>query len=325
MKVLVTGAAGFIGMYACEALLAQGHELVGIDNMNAYYAVTLKEARLRRLATHDGFRFLQLDIADEAALLALFAQEKFDAVVHLAAQAGVRYSIAQPQAYVHSNLIGFANMLEACRRHPVQHFLFASTSSVYGASEKVPFEESDPTDQPVSFYAATKKANEAMAHSYAHLYGIPTTGLRFFTVYGAWGRPDMAPWLFTEAILQRKPIRIFNHGALQRDFTEVGDIVGGLSKLLSLPPARASANAAPYRILNIGNHTPVALMTFIETLERVIGMQAEKEFVGMQQGDVPSTCADTRRLAELTGFSPATPLEVGLRRFVDWYREYHRG
>lgn len=321
MKVLVTGAAGFIGMHTSAALLAQGHSVVGLDNLNDYYAVSLKHARLATLTPLDGFRFVQLDVADEADLLGIFAAEGFDAVIHLAAQAGVRHSILHPQSYVRSNLVGFANLLEACRQYPVQHLLFASTSSVYGFSENVPFAETDPTDAPVSFYAATKKANEVMAHSYAHLYNIPMTALRFFTVYGAWGRPDMAPWLFTEAILKGEPIRVFNHGALQRDFTEVGDIVDGLIKLLPLAPSDATP---PYRVLNIGNHTPIPLLQFIETLEDIIGTTAQKEFVAMQQGDVPATCADVSQLSGLTGFTPATSLRLGLERFVAWYRAYHK-
>jgi UDP-glucuronate 4-epimerase len=329
MKILLTGAAGFIGMHTAQALCAAGHSVVGIDSLNDYYAVSLKAARLAQLASLADFRFVKLDMVDHPALLALFAAERFDAVIHLAAQAGVRYSLQNPHAYVQANIVAFTNLLEACRQHPVQHLIYASTSSVYGQNEKVPFAETDCTDHPVSFYAATKKANEAMAHAYAHLYGIPCTGLRFFTVYGPWGRPDMAPWLFTKAILAGEPIRVFNHGQLQRDFTYIDDIVDGVVKLLPQPPApggdgsRADESWAPWRLLNIGNHQPVPLLTFIETLESAIGQSAVKEFVAMQAGDVPATYADTTRLTTMTGFCPATPLADGLRRFVQWYRDYH--
>ncbi len=322
MKVLVTGVAGFIGMHTATALLKAGHEVLGLDNLNDYYSVALKQARLLELEKLPGFRFVHLDISDASGLLALFAATRPDKVIHLAAQAGVRYSIKNPQAYVQSNLVGFANMLEACRHYPVQHLLFASTSSVYGSRTNIPFAEHDNTDAPVSFYAATKKANEAMAHSYAHLYGIPCTGLRFFTVYGPWGRPDMAPWLFTNAILNHQPIRVFNRGALLRDFTEVSDIVDGVIRLLALPPTQEET-AASYRLLNIGNHTPIPLLRFIEVLEQAIGIPAIKEMADMQAGDVLATAADTNRLSTLTGFSPSTSLETGLFRFVQWYRTYH--
>ena len=329
MKILVTGAAGFIGMHTVTALVREGHEVVGLDNLNDYYAVSLKDARLAQLRPLAGFRFEQIDLADGAALTALFARERFDVVINLAAQAGVRYSLKNPHAYVHSNLIGFTNLLEACRQHPVQHLIYASTSSVYGHNTSLPFAEVDNTDHPVSFYAATKKANEAMAHSYAHLYGIPCSGLRFFTVYGPWGRPDMAPWLFTQAIIAGEPIKVFNHGQLQRDFTYVDDIVDGVVKLIPLAPqpggdpARADESCAPWRLMNIGNHQPVALMNFIETLEKALGKEAVKDYVGMQAGDVPATFADIDRLHGLTGFAPSTPLDVGLGKFVAWYREYH--
>ncbi|QNM96906.1 NAD-dependent epimerase [Chitinimonas koreensis] len=329
MNILLTGAAGFIGMHTARALVAAGHRVVGIDNLNDYYPVSLKEARLAQIEPLAGFRFERLDIADGAALMALFAAEGFDAVIHLAAQAGVRYSLQNPGAYVQANLVGFANLLEACRRHPVQHLVYASSSSVYGQNDKVPFAERDNTDHPVSLYAATKKANEAMAHSYAHLYGMPCTGLRFFTVYGPWGRPDMAPWLFTSAILEGRPIKVFNHGQLRRDFTYVDDIVDGIVKLLPLPPApdgdgsRPDRSWAPWRLLNIGNHQPVPLMQFIETIEAAVGREAIKEPVGMQAGDVPATYADTSELAALTGFAPSTPLAEGIGRFVAWYRDYH--
>ena len=329
MKILVTGAAGFIGMHTVQVLLAQGHDVVGIDSLNDYYPVALKQARLARLTPHAAFRFQQLDVADGDALMALFAKERFDTVIHLAAQAGVRYSLRNPQAYVQANLVGFANLLETCRQHPVAHLIYASTSSVYGHNASLPFCETDNTDHPVSFYAATKKANEAMAHAYAHLYGLPCSGLRFFTVYGPWGRPDMAPWLFTQAILADEPIKVFNNGDLARDFTYVDDIVDGVVKLLDHPPApggdpgRADTSAAPWRLMNIGNHQPVRLMHFIETLETAIGKPAVKEYVGMQAGDVPATYADTESLHTLTGFTPATSLEEGLHRFVEWYRSYH--
>ncbi|QDQ26769.1 NAD-dependent epimerase [Chitinimonas arctica] len=330
MKILVTGAAGFIGMHTVQSLLAAGHQVVGIDNLNDYYAVSLKQARLAQLRPLAGFRFEQLEIAAPGKLQALFAAEGFDAVIHLAAQAGVRYSLQNPDAYVQANLVGFVNLLEACRHQPVSHLVYASSSSVYGQNASVPFREADNTDHPVSLYAATKKANEAMAHAYAHLYGTPCTGLRFFTVYGPWGRPDMAPWLFTSAILAGRPIKVFNHGQLLRDFTFIDDIVDGIVKLLPLPPvaggdgSRADESWAPWRLMNIGNHQSVPLLGFIETLEAALGQQAIKELVGMQAGDVPATYADTDRLSQLTGFAPSTPLASGLQRFVAWYREYHQ-
>jgi UDP-glucuronate 4-epimerase len=329
MNLLLTGAAGFIGFHTARALLAAGHRVVGVDNLNDYYPVALKTARLAQLDGLPQFSFEQLDVAEPGALAALFARERFDAVIHLAAQAGVRYSLVNPRAYLHSNLIGFTELLEACRAHPVQHLLFASTSSVYGRNETLPFAETDNTDHPFSYYAATKKANEAMAHSYAHLYGLPCTGLRFFTVYGPWGRPDMAPWLFTHAILAGEPIKVFNQGQLLRDFTYIDDIVTALVGLVDQPPKtggdarRADESWAPWRLLNVGNHEAVPLMTFIETLESLIGRPANKVFVGMQDGDVPATYADCTRLAQLTGFAPHTPLREGLARFVAWYCDYH--
>ncbi len=331
MKILVTGAAGFIGLHLCRALLARGGEVVGIDNLNDYYDVALKQARLDQLHPLRGFRFQRLDVADANQMLALFAAEHFDAVVHLAAQAGVRYSLQNPHSYTQANLVGMTSLLEACRHHPLKHLVFASSSSVYGRNAKVPFKETDPVDHPVSFYAATKRANELMAHSYAHLYGLPTTVLRFFTVYGPWGRPDMAPWIFSKAILAGEPIQVFNHGNLLRDFTYVDDIVGGVLGTLDAPPTaeesdgtRADMSFAPYRIMNIGNHQPVRLTDFISTLETALGVPAIKQYLPMQAGDVPATCADTTALTQLTGFSPSTPLALGLEQWVKWYRHYHQ-
>ena len=334
MKVLVTGAAGFIGMFVCEKLLARGDEVVGIDNFNDYYEVELKEARAMRLAVLPGFRGLRLDIADRDAMANLFATEKFDAVVHLAAQAGVRYSLTNPHAYADSNLLGFVNMLEGCRHNAVKHLVYASSSSVYGGNTKMPFSEHDNVDHPVSLYAATKKANELVAHTYSHLYGLPTTGLRFFTVYGPWGRPDMAPFLFIRAILAGKPINVFNHGKMQRDFTYVDDIVEGVVRTLDKPPVAnpgfdktvpdPAGSWAPYRIFNIGNSQPVELMDFIAAFEESLGMTAQKNFLPMQPGDVPSTSADVSALTALTGFAPATSVREGIGRFVAWYRDYYR-
>lgn len=322
MKVLVTGAAGFIGRAVCEKLLDRGNvDVVAVDNLNDYYAVELKHARLATLQGRPGFAFHKLDIADWPAMDALFAQERPDYVIHLAAQAGVRYSIQNPHAYVQSNLVGHTNVLEACRRHPVRHLVFASSSSVYGKNAKVPFAEDDRVDEPVSFYAATKKSNEVMAHSYAHLYQYPVTGLRFFTVYGPWGRPDMAPWLFTEAILQGRPIKVFNHGKMQRDFTYIDDIVEGVLRVMEKP----AQGEVPFAVYNIGNHQPVELMRFIETIEQACGREAQKEYLPMQDGDVPITYADTGRLRAAVGFSPDTPLEQGMRAFVAWYCGYHQG
>ncbi|MCP9757731.1 NAD-dependent epimerase [Aquitalea sp. S1-19] len=321
MKVLVTGAAGFIGRAVCERLLVRdGVEVVGIDNLNDYYAVELKHARLATLQGQSGFSFHQLDIADMAGLDSLFAGEHFDYVIHLAAQAGVRYSIENPHVYAESNLTGFTNVLEGCRRYPVKHLVFASSSSVYGRNAKVPFSEDDRVDLPVSFYAATKKANEVMAASYAHLYGLPATGLRFFTVYGPWGRPDMAPWLFTDAILNGRPIKVFNHGKMQRDFTYIDDIVEGVLRVMAHVPT----GELPYALFNIGNHNPVELMAFIEATEAACGREAVKEYLPMQDGDVPITYADTARLRAAVGFSPDTPLMEGMQCFVDWYRHYHK-
>ena len=321
MKVLVTGAAGFIGMYVSRLLLQRGDEVVGIDNLNDYYSPALKQARIEQLQPFSRFGFETIDIADSAAMASLFARHGFDAVVHLAAQAGVRYSLKNPLAYAHSNLLGFTNVIENCRQYPLRHLVYASSSSVYGNNPKVPFSEDDRVDHPVSFYAATKKANELMAHSYSHLYGLATTGLRFFTVYGEWGRPDMAPWLFTEAISQNKAIKVFNHGQLERDFTYIDDIVEGITRTLQHPPSKTPT---PYALYNIGNHTPVPLMTFIETIESALGKTAEKIYLPMQEGDVPRTYADTERLQAAIGFNPSTSLTEGIARFVAWYRAYHR-
>lgn len=333
MKILVTGCAGFIGMHVCERLLARGDEVVGIDNLNDYYDVSLKQARLARLTAQAGFRFARLDVAARGDIAALFAAERPQRVVHLAAQAGVRYSLQNPHAYIDSNLVGFTNILEGCRHGGVDHLVYASSSSVYGGNERLPFSEHDNVDHPVSLYAATKKANELMAHTYSHLYGLPATGLRFFTVYGPWGRPDMALFLFTRAILENRPIDVYNHGRMQRDFTFVDDIVEGVLRVLDRPPAADPAfdkqhpdpatSWAPWRVFNIGNHQPVALLSYIEALEAALGKVAEKNFLPLQPGDVPSTHADTTALAQATGFAPATPVAEGVRRFVAWYRAHY--
>ncbi|MDR1853913.1 MAG: NAD-dependent epimerase [Azoarcus sp.] len=333
MKVLVTGAAGFIGMHTAARLLARGDEVVGLDNLNDYYDPRLKEARLARLAAQPGFRFVKMDVADRDGVNRLFAQEKFVRVVHLAAQAGVRYSITNPLAYVDSNLVGFANILEGCRHNGVEHLVYASSSSVYGGNTKMPFSEHDSVDHPVSLYAATKKANELMAHTYSHLYGLPSTGLRFFTVYGPWGRPDMALFLFVKAILEGRPIDVFNHGKMRRDFTYIDDIVEGVLRVLDRaaePDAGFDADRpdpgrsrAPYRVFNIGNHSPVELLDFIAAIEDELGMKATKNLLPMQDGDVPATCADTAELDAWTGFQPATSVRDGVKRFVAWYRAYY--
>jgi len=333
MKVLVTGAAGFIGMHVAERLLYRGDTVVGIDSLTDYYDPALKAARLDELDHQRDFRFEKLDVADGAALDALFARERFDRVVHLAAQAGVRYSIENPLAYGEANLVGFLNVLEACRRHPVAHLVYASSSSVYGGNAKMPFSEGDSVDHPVSLYAATKKANELMAHTYSHLYGIPTTGLRFFTVYGPWGRPDMAYFSFTRDILAGKPIAVFNGGDMLRDFTYIDDIVDGVVAVLDKPAAPDPAfdpmtphpgrSRAPYRVFNIGNQDPVRLGEFIVTIERALGVEAVKEYKPMQPGDVVATHADVSALAAWTGVAPRTPLAVGIDRFVEWYRRYY--
>ena len=330
--IVVTGAAGFIGFHVSHRLLARGQQVIGVDNLNDYYDVRLKHDRLARLGESKQFSFVTAGVEDRVALLRIFADLGPVRVVHLAAQAGVRYSIDHPEAYVTSNLVGFANMLEACRHNQAAHLVFASTSSVYGASRKIPFSEHAVTDHPVSFYAATKKANEAMAHSYAYLYGLPCTGLRFFTVYGPWGRPDMALFKFTEAILAGEPIPVFNGGNMVRDFTYVDDIVEGVVKALDQPAvpdpnwqARApdpATSSAPYRIYNIGNSKPVNLMRYIEVLEQCLGRKAIMDFQPMQPGDVPETYADTSELQKAVGYKPDTPIEVGVKRFVDWYLQY---
>ncbi len=320
--VIVTGAAGFIGMHCAQQLLAQGHAVVGIDNLNDYYDPRLKHARLAQLAPQAGFRFIEADIADGERIASIFAELRPQRVLHLAAQAGVRYSLKNPHAYAQSNLIGFLNILEACRHNEVAHLVYASSSSVYGANTKVPFAVGDPVDRPVSLYAATKKSNELMAYSYSHLYGMPVTGLRFFTVYGPWGRPDMSPWLFTSAILEGRTIDVFNHGKMQRDFTYIDDIVEGTLRVLDRPPVAGGPGEPACRVYNIGNHQPVELMDFIGTLERVLGTEAKKNFLPMQAGDVPVTYADTEDLRRDVGFAPATPLSVGLQRWADWYRSY---
>ena len=332
--VLVTGAAGFIGFHLARRLLEQGRPVIGLDNVNDYYDVSLKEARLRQLEAMDGFRFVRMDLADGAGLARLFADNGFETVVNLAAQAGVRYSLVNPQAYVASNVEGFVNILEACRHHGVRHLVYASSSSVYGAVTRMPFSVHQNVDHPVSVYAASKKANELLAHSYSHLFGLPTTGVRFFTVYGPWGRPDMALFLFTRAILAGEPIQVFNHGDMERDFTYIDDIVEGLVRLADHVPRPDPAwsgerpdpgtSLAPYRIYNIGNHTPVRLLRLIEILEDCLGRKAEKRFLPMQPGDVPATYADVDDLARDVGFSPDTPIEVGTERFVRWYREFYR-
>ena len=333
MKVLVTGAAGFIGMHVSQMLLARGDEVVGLDSLNDYYDPTLKEARLARLAAQAGFRFVRMDVADRDGMARLFAEERFDRVVHLAAQAGVRYSLENPHAYVDANLVGFVNILEGCRHTSVAHLVYASSSSVYGGNEKMPFSEHDSVDHPVSLYAATKKANELMAHTYSHLYGLPTTGLRFFTVYGPWGRPDMALFLFVSAMLEGRPIDVFNHGRMRRDFTYIDDIVEGVVRTLDRVPqhdpdydavaADPARSRAPYRVFNIGNNDPVPLMDFIAAIETALGREAQKNFLPMQAGDVPATAADTDELAAWVGFAPCTPVREGVARFVAWYRDYY--
>ncbi len=326
MKVLLTGAAGFIGYHVAIKLLERGDSVVGVDNLNDYYDVRLKQARLSSIQAHpkaNSFKFIKLDLAEQKATAELFTGEKPDSVIHLAAQAGVRYSLQNPHAYISSNIVAFTNILEACRAVKPQHLVYASSSSVYGGNTKLPFSETDNVDHPVSLYAATKKANELMAHTYSHLYGLPTTGLRFFTVYGPWGRPDMSPFLFADAILNNRPIKVFNHGDMMRDFTYIDDIVEGVVRVLDKPATAALNTSAPYRIFNIGNNQPVQLLDFIGLLEDAIGIKAQKEFLPMQPGDVKATYADTNALDEWVGFKPSTPLQQGIMQFVDWYREFY--
>ena len=331
-SILVTGAAGFIGFHLSMRLLADGYMVVGLDNLNDYYDVRLKEARLERLKAFDNFRFVRLDLADREGMERLFADYEFDRVVHLAAQAGVRYSLENPHAYVESNLMGFMNVLEGCRHGKVGHLVFASSSSVYGANTLMPFSVHHNVDHPVSLYAATKKANELMAHAYAALYQIPCTGLRFFTVYGPWGRPDMALFLFTDAILHGRPIDVYNRGAMKRDFTYIDDIIEGIVRVMELIPEPNTnwsgdspdpgTSFAPYKIYNIGNNNPVELMRFIEAIEDTLGMKAEKNLLPIQPGDVPATFADVDDLIKDVGFKPATPIEEGIEKFVEWYEEW---
>ena len=333
LRLLVTGAAGFIGMHVCKRLLGRGDSVVGLDNLNDYYDVSLKEARLAQLTEKERFSFVRLDLADREGMTALFARERFDVVVNLAAQAGVRYSLVNPHAYVEANLVGFMNVLEGCRHHAVKHLVYASSSSVYGANTALPFSVHDNVDHPLSLYAASKKANELMAHTYSHLYALPTTGLRFFTVYGPWGRPDMALFLFTRAILAGAPIDVFNHGQMRRDFTYIDDIVEGVVRVVDRPASPNPAwsgerpdpgsSAAPYRLYNIGNNQPVELMHLIEVLEAALGKAAVKNFLPIQPGDVPATYADVDALIDDVAFKPDTPIAEGVRRFVAWYREFY--
>jgi UDP-glucuronate 4-epimerase len=333
-KILITGAAGFIGFHLCKRLLEKGDYVVGIDNLNDYYDVNLKLARLGLLEERQNFRFIRLDIADREGISELFSKEKFDIVVNLAAQAGVRYSLVNPYSYIDSNIAGFLNLLEGCRHHNVRHLVFASSSSVYGANTKMPFSVHHNVDHPVSLYAATKKANELMAHTYSSLYNIPCTGLRFFTVYGPWGRPDMALFLFTKAILEGRPIDVFNYGKMKRDFTYIDDIVVGVMAVMEKIPVPnsqwsgddpdPSSSYAPYKLYNIGNNKPVELMYFIEILEESLGKKAEKKLLPIQLGDVPATYADVDDLVRDTGFKPSTPIEAGIKNFVEWFRAYYR-
>ena len=332
--ILVTGAAGFIGFHVARRLLADGRSVVGLDNLNAYYDPALKQARLGELANVAPFRFVKLDLADRAGMASLFDEHRFSRVVHLAGQAGVRYSLVDPHAYADANLTGFLNVLEGCRHAKSRHLVYASSSSVYGANSALPFSTAQNVDHPLSLYGATKKANELMAHAYAHLFGLPATGLRFFTVYGPWGRPDMAMWLFTDAILAGRPIRLFNHGKMRRDFTYVDDVTEAVVRLIDRPPAAdmqwsserpdPATSRAPWRVFNIGNHTPVELTEVVRLIEDAVGKAATRELVPMQPGDVPATFADVDDLREAVGFAPATPIADGVRRFIAWYRAYHK-
>jgi UDP-glucuronate 4-epimerase len=333
--ILVTGAAGFIGFHVARRLAAGGRAVVGLDNLNAYYDPALKQARLDELAKESNFRFVKLDLADRAGMAALFAQHCFPYVVHLAAQAGVRHSLVDPHAYADANLTGFLNILEGCRQAKSRHLVYASSSSVYGANTQMPFSTAQNVDHPLSLYGATKKANELMAHAYAHLFGLPTTGLRFFTVYGPWGRPDMAMWLFTDAILAGRPIKLFNHGRMRRDFTYVDDVTEAVVRLIERAPAGdaqwsgvrpdPASSRAPWRVYNIGNHTPVEVPEVVRLIEEALGKAAVRELLPMQPGDVPETCADVEDLRRDVGFAPATPIAEGVRSFVEWFRAYHQG
>ena len=330
---LITGTAGFIGFHLAKRLLERGEEVVGFDNVNNYYSVELKRDRLAQLADFDNYTFVEADLADQTAVDSVFKQHEFDRVVNLAAQAGVRYSLTNPRAYTESNIVGFLNILEACRHAKTPHLTYASSSSVYGGCTRMPFSTSDRVDHPLSLYAATKRSNEMMAHTYSHLYGLPTTGLRFFTVYGPWGRPDMALFLFTKAILENRPIEVFNEGRMRRDFTYIDDIVEGVdrtSQQIAQPDPswnsddpNPSTSSAPYRVFNIGNHQPVELSHFIEVIEKALGKKAQQKLLPMQPGDVPATYADIDALEAAVGFRPSTPIETGVRRFIDWYRDYY--
>jgi UDP-glucuronate 4-epimerase len=322
VKILVTGAAGFIGMHVAQLLLARGDAVVGVDNLNGYYDPQLKRDRLARLAPHPGFRFVKKDISDRREMEKLFSSENFEAVVHLAAQPGVRYSLQNPHAYIEANIAGFMNVLEGCRHAGAAHLVYASSSSVYGGNKQLPYRESDSVDHPVSLYAATKKANELMAHTYSHLFGLPSTGLRFFTVYGPWVRPDMALYRFTRAIVEGRPIDVYNHGRMTRDFTYIDDIAEGVVRTLDAPVQ--AKNKVPYQIFNIGNHEPVQLLRYIEAIEKALGVTAEKNFLPLQNGDVLDTFADVSALEAWTGFRPRTSVEQGVKRFVAWYRDYYR-
>lgn len=335
MKILVTGAAGFIGYHVSQRLLEQGHEVVGADNLNDYYDVNLKQARLDLLLPHPQFQFFKMDLSEKAAVSELFAAQKFERVIHLAAQPGVRYSIQNPMAYIDANILGHMNILEGCRHHNVGHLIYSSSSSVYGLNRKQPFSVEDDVDHPVSLYAATKKANELMSHSYSHLYQLPTTGLRFFTVYGPWGRPDMALFKFVKAMLDGKPIDVYNHGNMVRDFTYVGDIAEAVVRLVNVIPAvnndwtveegLKSASSAPYKIYNVGNGQPTRLGDFIQAIETALDIKADKHYMDMQDGDVLSTCADSSELYKTIGFSPDTPVNYGVQQFVDWYMSFYHG
>lgn len=332
MKILVTGVAGFIGCFTAISLLEKGHTVVGIDNLNDYYDIDLKANRLKIIPS-DNFQFIKCDLIDHEVVDSIFENEQFDVVINLAAQAGVRYSIENPRAYIDSNLIGFANILEACRHNSVGNLIYASSSSVYGGNTKIPFSVKDNVDHPVSLYAATKKANELMAHSYSHLYHLPTTGLRFFTVYGPWGRPDMAYFSFVKNILSGQPISVFNHGEMYRDFTYIDDVVNGIVSLIGIPAGKdlgwdpnnpdPSSSSAPFRLYNIGNNKPVKLTKFIQIIEDVLGVRAYRNYAPMQMGDVPTTFADIQELAQLVDYEPKTDIEHGIREFVSWYREYY--